>query len=175
MSMRWARVWALTVVTVGALSQTGCETKAQTGALTGGAIGTAAGALIGGNIGGAAIGGGIGALTGAVVGSSMDSSDRAAANQDGQPVTQFKPLTAKEAEGWILSHQADKLGNLSPYSINASELQKLNSAYANQQFSKDGPKLTTIQLSFLYGVICYFQSQTNPICSEPPQLGCDAS
>jgi hypothetical protein len=159
MSMRWAKVWALTAITAGALSQTGCQTKAETGALTGGAVGTAAGALIGGNVGSAAIGGGIGALTGAVVGSSMDRADK--------PTPQLKPLRAKTVEDWVMNNRVEKLNNLGPYTISAKDLNTLNAAYANQRFSASGPKLSTLQLAYLYGVICYFQSTTNPMCQEP--------
>lgn len=171
MSIRWAPAFALALSATGALLQTGCETKAQTGALTGGAIGTATGALIGGNVAGAAIGGGVGALVGGVVGSSMDANDRARANTG---TAQFTPLTAKEVQDWVLNNRVDKLNNLGPYSINANELTTLNAAYANQRFSASGPKLTTLQISYLYGVICYFQSTMNPICQEPPVLGSDA-
>jgi hypothetical protein len=174
MSRPWAQVVMVATLSAGLLIQTGCETKAETGALTGGAIGTAAGALIGGNIAGAAIGGGVGALTGAVVGSSMDQADRAAATATPAPVQTFHPLKASDVEDWILNNRVDKINNLGPYTIQQKELDILNHAYANQQFSAQGPKLSTLQIAYLYGVICYFQSTSNPICNEPPKLGEDA-
>lgn len=168
-------VLALTAL---ALIQAGCETKTQTGALTGAAVGTAAGALIGGDLGGAAIGAGLGAIAGGVVGMGMDESDRRQSAQmppqaPSQPTLQR--VTAAQIEDWIVNNRTEMLGNLGLYQITASDLNRLNSAYASQQFSTKGPKLTTIQLAQLYGVICYFQSSTNPICSEPPALGSDAA
>ncbi|MFZ4098964.1 MAG: glycine zipper domain-containing protein [Chlamydiia bacterium] len=159
---------------MGCIAQTGCETKAQTGALTGAAVGTAAGALIGGNVGGAAIGAGLGVLAGGVVGLGMDESDRS--REQPQPQQPFlRRVSYREIAGWVKHNEYANLNNLGQYQVTASDLNKLNAAYANQRFEAADSPLTTLQLAQLYGVICFFQSSTNPICSEPPELGQDVS
>ena len=159
---------------MGCVAQTGCETKAQTGALTGAAVGTAAGALIGGDVGGAAIGAGLGALAGGVVGLGMDESDRSR----GQPQPQqssLRRVSYREIAGWVKHNEYANLNNLGQYQVTASDLNKLNAAYANQRFDAADSPLTTLQLVQLYGVICFFQSSTNPICSEPPEFDQEAT
>ena len=158
--------------------QVGCETKTQTGALTGAAVGTAAGALISHNAGGAAIGAGLGALAGGVIGMGMDESDRANAQAEAQAQASAQPrlrlVTYEDVSRWVKNNDNAHLNNLGQYQITASDLNKLNAAYANQRFSASDATLTTLQLAQLYGVICFFQSSFNPICAEPPALGKDS-